>query len=244
MNIEYITKKSFKVLGKLGQGKAENCKQWIYKLWEDANKNISEIKDLISYDINGNAVGIWGIMSDIDEKFERWGDTGKYLAGYEIDRDIEVPKGWKLMNVPEQTYIVIKCTQENYIDIFNSTIEDYIPKNNMKLIGAVHEHYLEASNPQNLELYFPIAKGNYFCQSCGMPMSDISQRGTNSDGSINNDYCVYCYKDGKFTFDGSMEEMIEFCIPMEVEAKVYPDADTARENLLKYYPTLKRWSKI
>lgn len=42
-----------------------------------------------------------------------------------------------------------------------------------------------------------------------MPL-DEGTRGTNADGSRNDDYCVYCYKEGKFTQDFSMEEMIEF----------------------------------
>ena len=49
-----------------------------------------------------------------------------------------------------------------------------------------------------------------FCQSCGMPLTQ-EILGTNADGSKNEDYCMYCYKDGKFTQDCSMEEMIEFC---------------------------------
>ena len=35
--------------------------------------------------------------------------------------------------------------------------------------------------------------------------------GTNADGSKNEDYCMYCYKDGGFTTDCSMDEMIEHC---------------------------------
>ena len=49
-----------------------------------------------------------------------------------------------------------------------------------------------------------------FCQSCGMPLTE-ELKGTNADGSRNEDYCIYCYKDGAFTQDCSMEEMIEFC---------------------------------
>ena len=30
---------------------------------------------------------------------------------------------------------------------------------------------------------------NRICQSCGMPTNVNEQLGTNSDGSINNDYC-------------------------------------------------------
>ena len=36
-----------------------------------------------------------------------------------------------------------------------------------------------------------------FCQSCGMPLTD-EVLGTNADGSKNEDYCMYCYRDGKF----------------------------------------------
>lgn len=46
------------------------------------------------------------------------------------------------------------------------------------------------------------------CQSCGMPMKDESIYGTNADGSKNSDYCIYCYKDGKFLQDCTMDEMI------------------------------------
>lgn len=46
-----------------------------------------------------------------------------------------------------------------------------------------------------------------FCQSCGMPLTN-EVLGTNADGSPNEDYCIYCYKDGKFTQDMTMEHLI------------------------------------
>ena len=49
------------------------------------------------------------------------------------------------------------------------------------------------------------------CQSCGMPFEKLEQFGTNADGSVNRDYCIYCYKDGKFIDDVSMEEYIDMC---------------------------------
>ena len=33
-----------------------------------------------------------------------------------------------------------------------------------------------------------------FCQSCGMPLTN-EILGTNTDGTLNEDYCIYCYKD-------------------------------------------------
>lgn len=38
----------------------------------------------------------------------------------------------------------------------------------------------------------------HFCQSCGMPLTE-EILGTNADQSKNNEYCIYCYKDGAFT---------------------------------------------
>ena len=49
-----------------------------------------------------------------------------------------------------------------------------------------------------------------FCQSCGMPLTE-EVRGTNADGSKNEEYCMYCYRDGQFLQDCTMDEMIEHC---------------------------------
>ena len=44
-----------------------------------------------------------------------------------------------------------------------------------------------------------------------MPLTKNEDCGTNADGSTNFDYCQYCYKDGKFLQDCTMDEMIEHC---------------------------------
>ena len=68
-----------------------------------------------------------------------------------------------------------------------------------------------------------------FCQSCGMPLTD-EILGTNADGSKNEDYCMYCYKDGKFLQDCTMEEMIEHCAQF-VGANVFPPAEAMAPNV-------------
>ena len=47
------------------------------------------------------------------------------------------------------------------------------------------------------------------CQSCGMPLSSAEVLGTNADGSLNEEYCTYCYQHGNFAQDCTMDEMIE-----------------------------------
>lgn len=86
-----------------------------------------------------------------------------------------------------------------------------------------------------------------FCQSCGMPLND-EILGTNADGSKNEDYCIYCYKDGTFTGDFTMEEMVEYCSMFVGEYNKNTGQNLTacqyKEVLRKFYPTLKRWSLL
>lgn len=81
-----------------------------------------------------------------------------------------------------------------------------------------------------------------FCQCCGMPMGDTDELyGFNADGSKNRDYCSYCMKDGEFTFPGTMEEMIEICIPHMTSAHPDMSEEEAGNAMREWFPTLKRW---
>lgn len=83
-----------------------------------------------------------------------------------------------------------------------------------------------------------------FCQSCGMPMGEADELyGKNADGSRNEDYCSYCFENGNFTFHGTMEEMIEVCVPHMTSANHGMSEEQAREGMLAWFPTLKRWKK-
>jgi len=83
-----------------------------------------------------------------------------------------------------------------------------------------------------------------FCQSCGMPLSD-ELRGTNVDGSPNEEYCSYCYRDGAFTQNFTMNQMIEFCARFTDQMNEHTGQnltpDQAKELMRKFFPQLKRW---
>ena len=85
-----------------------------------------------------------------------------------------------------------------------------------------------------------------FCQSCGMPLTD-ELLGTNTNGSKNEEYCIYCYKEGAFTSDCTMDEMIEFCAQFVDEVnKNMPKPLTKEEYkqmMREFFPTLKRWKR-
>ncbi|HOQ06720.1 MAG TPA: zinc ribbon domain-containing protein [Clostridiales bacterium] len=83
-----------------------------------------------------------------------------------------------------------------------------------------------------------------YCQSCGMPMGATDELyGTNQDGTLNEDYCKYCYVNGAFTSDITMEEMIEECVPHVVSANPGMSEDEARDMMKGFFPGLKRWKK-
>ncbi len=82
-----------------------------------------------------------------------------------------------------------------------------------------------------------------FCQSCGMPLGPGVELGTESDGSPSQDYCGYCYKQGQFVGEMTMEEMIDFCAPMMAQADPSMTQEQAKARMHQFFPMLKRWKK-
>ena len=84
-----------------------------------------------------------------------------------------------------------------------------------------------------------------FCQSCGMPLTRNEDCGTGADGSTDFDYCRYCYADGHFLQDCTMDEMIDHCAQFVDEVnKQMPQPMTKeeyRQMMRGFFPMLKRW---
>ena len=79
------------------------------------------------------------------------------------------------------------------------------------------------------------------CQCCAMPI-DESTFGTEADGSKNQDYCLYCYKNGHFTKDCTMDEMIELNLKyldeFNKDSEVKYTIDEARATMKEFFPQL------
>ena len=88
----------------------------------------------------------------------------------------------------------------------------------------------------------------HYCQSCGMPMPKEELFGINTDGSQNEEYCTYCYEQGKFTQECSMEEMIQHCAQFVDEFNKEMEKPISKEEAIAFmrqeFPKLKRWKKI
>lgn len=79
-----------------------------------------------------------------------------------------------------------------------------------------------------------------------MPLADDC-KGTNTDGSRNEDYCSWCYKDGTFVQEMTMEQMIEHCAQFTNEINEWSGqnmtVEQAKDMMREFYPHLKRWKK-
>ena len=77
------------------------------------------------------------------------------------------------------------------------------------------------------------------CQCCGMPLEDsiISRE---KDGTLNEEYCKWCYADGSYTYS-DMDEMIEICIPHMVNENF--TEEQARAFLKQSLPQLDYWKR-
>lgn len=80
----------------------------------------------------------------------------------------------------------------------------------------------------------------HFCQSCGMPIYEPATQGSEADGSPSADYCGLCYKDGHFTYETDIDNMIESCAPYLME-KTDMTRDEAVSLMGAILPNLKRW---
>ena len=77
------------------------------------------------------------------------------------------------------------------------------------------------------------------CQCCGMPLEDelISR---NQDGTLNEDYCKWCYANGTYTYS-DMDELINVCIPHMVKEGF--SEEQARAYMKEMLPKLDYWKR-
>lgn len=77
------------------------------------------------------------------------------------------------------------------------------------------------------------------CQCCGMPLEDaIISR--NSDGSLNEDYCKWCYADGTYTYS-DMDDLIEVCVKNMANGDF--TEEQARSYMKEMLPKLDYWKR-
>ena len=77
------------------------------------------------------------------------------------------------------------------------------------------------------------------CQCCGMPLEDsiISRE---KDGTLNEDYCQWCYADGTYTYS-NMDDLIDVCVQHMVGEDF--TEEQARAYMKQRLPQLDYWKR-
>lgn len=78
------------------------------------------------------------------------------------------------------------------------------------------------------------------CQCCGMPIDDDEIIGHNSDGTLNEDYCKWCYADGTYTYS-DMDDLIDVCAKNMANENF--TEEQARAYMKELLPKLDYWKR-
>lgn len=77
------------------------------------------------------------------------------------------------------------------------------------------------------------------CQCCGMPLED-EIIGRNKDGTLNEDYCKWCYADGTYTYS-DMDDLIDVCVGHMANENC--TEEQARAYMKELLPKLDYWKR-
>ncbi len=77
------------------------------------------------------------------------------------------------------------------------------------------------------------------CQCCGMPLEDAII-GREKDGTLNEDYCKWCYADGTYTYS-DMDDLIDVCVRNMVSEQF--SEEQVRAYLKETLPKLDYWKR-
>lgn len=77
------------------------------------------------------------------------------------------------------------------------------------------------------------------CQCCGMPLNEDSLISREKDGSYNEDYCKWCYADGKFVYQ-SKKSLLDYLVSHMPNPDNLKDEDR-RIQFDVYLSQLKHW---
>ena len=73
-----------------------------------------------------------------------------------------------------------------------------------------------------------------------MPIDDDSILGRDKDGTLNEEYCKWCYADGTYTYN-DMDELIDVCVKNMVNENF--TEEQARSYLKEMLPKLDYWKR-
>lgn len=79
------------------------------------------------------------------------------------------------------------------------------------------------------------------CQCCGMPLDEDALISRETDASYNEDYCKWCYVDGKFVYE-TKDALLDFLVGHMPNPDNLTDSQR-REQFDSYLSQLKHWKE-
>ena len=143
----------------------------------------------------------------------------------EVLKNLRVQKGLSQEDLSQKLYVTRQAVSrwENGETVPNT--------DTLKLLSRFYQVSINTllGSPQKL-----------YCQCCGMPLDDdtISRE---PDGDFNEEYCKWCYVDGKFAYR-SMADLVDFLVE-HFSSEQFP-ADQARAYYEANLKQLNHWKGV
>lgn len=152
--VQKVRLPAFAVIGKLGDGLAEDGSSWVPPLWETANNHFEELGAVVNQK-ELTEIRMWGLMSDSTAWLTPWQAVGCYLAGMEVPADTPTPPGWIRWNLPAMEYLIVKTNTQDLVAITEKMLTEIIPQQGETLAAAIQEYYEPDFAAGEVVLYFP-----------------------------------------------------------------------------------------
>lgn len=145
MEIKIESKEAFTVVGLNYLGKNEDNE--LPGLWQEFLPRAQEIQHLVK---PYQSYGVCGPVQE-DGRF-------RYMAGFEIEGDGELPSGMESWHVPAQSYAVFPCKLATIGDTYNFAFQTWLPGSDYEHVDAPDfEYYPPGMDPEDeMYVYIPV----------------------------------------------------------------------------------------
>ena len=142
----------------------------------------------------------------------------------EVLYDLRVKKGYSQDDLAEKVYVTRQAVSK-------WEKGDSVPNTEtLKLLSKLYDVSINTLLGSPREL---------ICQCCGMPLED-ENIGREKDGTMNEEYCKWCYADGTYTYS-DMDQLIDVCVPHMVGQGF--TEEQARNHMKQMLPKLDYWKR-
>lgn len=149
MDIKFIRKEAFMVVGYIYRGRNEN--QEIADMWNDSFfKEIKRVNNVINPD------QYYGVSDNYDNETKEF----EYIAGVRVNCLCSIPPGMVSKIIPEQEYAVFPTTLPELADAYTYIFHQWLKEEDCKILtGPSFEFYGEDfCEGENLYIYIPVQR--------------------------------------------------------------------------------------